>query len=221
MISSLIGALLVEQAYGVKAGQMPVLPTGFSVQDILFGADLNGTFGFGFLALCPDGSQVIACRGTDDEQEWIEDAEVVMVGNPWGPGRVHGGFARLTGTFGWGPSLTPISGKIAANAGLSLAGHSLGAACMRLLSMKLGHVGQVLTWGEPKSGDETAAGYGVSCAGTHHRGVNETDPVPMVPEFIPIAFPYVHQVPETTLGRVGFMASAHAIETYINLESAA
>ena len=220
MIDPVTGVKLVQQAYGVQAGLMPVLPVGYEVQDILFGKDLNGTMPFGFLALCPDGSQVIACRGTDDAQEWIEDAAVVMVSNPWGPGRVHLGFSLLTGSFGFGDNLVPISQKIASNAKLALLGHSLGAACMRLLSMKLGHVSQVQTWGEPKGGDQTAAQYEVSCATSHHRGVNTKDLVPMVPEYLPPLFEYFHAVPETTLGSVGSNpANAHSLSTYLSLES--
>lgn len=222
MIAPLLAARLVERAYQVT-GEVPDLSDlGLVASDLLYGVDLNGIKPYGFLAVPLDGSygQVIVCRGTVDTSEWFQDGEVCLRPNPAGPGRVHSGFSALAGSFGWGPGLTPLMDKISSAGALSLLGHSLGAAAMRLLSMRLGHVALVWTWGEPKSGDDTASTFGISCAGQHRRAVNERDFVPMVPEFVPFAFPYVHAVSETTVGNTGKdPISAHAVDTYIQLET--
>ena len=85
--------------------------------------------------------------------------------------------------------------------------------------MRLGKVAGVYTWGEPRSCDGTAAIYAESCAPVQHRGVNERDLVPMVPEYIPVLFEYVHAGEEIPVGPFGTDApSAHSILTYAAVE---
>lgn len=207
---------------GGGGGGMPDLSAapGWAFQAALFADDEKvGPVCYGLLAAGPTGEQCIAIRGTQTTIEWIEDAEIALVPNPWGPGKVHAGFARLTASLGLGPSL-PISNLLGPLNALSVAGHSLGAAMARLLTARLGGVGACYTWGEPKGAESTAAAYIASAATIQHRGVNEKDLVPMVPEYVPLLFPFVHSVPEITLGKVGnTLEEAHNLQgTYIPLE---
>ena len=223
MITASQGASLTQLAYGPAPHDATAL--GFEVIAELYASDADGVTNYGFLATAPDGSAVAALRGTADAIEWVEDASVVMRTNPWGPGRLHGGFLALAASLGVGQAQSDLSSVLGALGAVSLAGHSLGAAMARLLSMRLRaarvSVDKVFTWGEPKSGDEAGAGWGIFCAAQQHRGVNERDLVPMVPEFVPLLFPYVHAVTETTLGKAGANpVAAHAMSTYLTLEKA-
>lgn len=224
MPSSAKACQLVARAYdpAVLAGSPPDLSDlGFATLELLYGTDQNGAEAvYGFLAQGPN-EQVLAIRGTLDTIEWVEDAEVYLRTNPWqgAPGRVHDGFSRLAATLTLGADRTPLKQALGPLSTLSVAGHSLGAALARQVSMLLGKVAGVYTWGEPRSCDGTAAAYAVTCATVQHRGVNERDLVPMVPEYIPVLFEYVHAGEEIALGNVGTdAASAHNILTYLELE---
>lgn len=47
--------------------------------DVLIGQDLNGLSPYAAVLQNPDGSQTVAFKGTTDEPEWIEDAEITPV----------------------------------------------------------------------------------------------------------------------------------------------
>jgi len=222
MLTPLIAAQLVQRAYTAGEAAVDLSDLGFAWSTCLYATDLNGQQPYGFLATALDGSgQVLAIRGTDDSFEWAQDAAIILTGNPWGPGRVHTGFSRLCGTLRLGVAGVAVADGIGPLSALSLAGHSLGAALARQLSMQLGKVAATHTWGEPRSCDGTAADWAFSCAGMIRRAVNERDLVPMVPENIPPLWPYQHVGTETTVGRTGNNPEqAHAIETYIALEQA-
>ena len=223
MITASQGASLTQLAYGPAPHEASAL--GFAVLAEIYASDDTGVVNYGFLATRADGAAVIALRGTADAIEWVEDASIVLQTNPWGPGQLHGGFLALSTSLGVGPAQTDLPSVLGALGAVSLCGHSLGGAMARLLSMRLRAarvpVDKVFTWGEPKSGDEAGAGWGIFCAAQQHRGVNERDLVPMVPEFVPLLFPYVHAVTETTLGKAGANpVAAHAMSTYLTLEKA-
>lgn len=176
---------------------------------------------YGFLACPLDGSggQILAIRGTDSVPEGLEDADVYL--EPYsGPGRVHRGFWRLCRTIAAGPASEPLLPKIVSLGSLACAGHSLGAALGRQLSLLWGHLGSLTTWGEPRSCDGAAAGYALSCAGYSSRRINSHDPVPMVPIVDPLhPFDGYRHVGEPLLlgswGDTVVPSTSHAIELYL------
>jgi len=228
MIAPAALAQLVAAAYqpdvqsGVSGPDLSAAP-GWQYLWPLYAIDQNkGPVCYGFGVQDPESNIVLSVRGTQTNIEWIEDAEIALVPNPWGPGRVHSGFARLAASLGVGVACQDPRSVLASFSRVYVAGHSLGAAIARLLTYRFGLVGGIFTWGEPKSGDQTAAQWGLSCAGWHHRGVNEKDLVCQVPEYVPLVFPFVHAAPEITLGKVGdSFEQAHNLQgTYIPLELA-
>lgn len=227
MITPLLAAQLVKRAYDpglVAGGVVPDLSDlGYHPGVPLYATDRTGPACYGYFAAAVDFSgQFLAIRGTIDDIEWVEDATIKLVPNPWGPGLVHSGFAALVASIGVTANQVDLTLLIGALTRVSVGGHSLGAAMARLLTMRFKSLANAFTWGEPKSAEQTAAEFGVSCiSGTNHRGVNERDLVPMVPEYVPLIFPYVHGVIETTLGKFGDTPQqAHAMDTYIALETA-
>lgn len=225
MIDPVIAARLVQQAYDpafLASRAVPDLSSlGFVFTDAIWGSEGAFSVPYGFLATNPGGAQVIALRGTSSIGEWIEDGVLHMETNPWGPGLVHHGFLGLCRSLGIGQARDPILGKIVSLAGLAVVGHSLGAAVGRLLTMQLGHVGEIQTWGEPRSCNGDAAGYALSCATASRRARNPRDLVPLVPIFDPCRplDGYRHAGDPVKLQAIGGdPIEAHAIETYIGLE---
>ena len=146
-----------------------------------------------------------------------------MVSNPWGRGRTHLGFTdlcssvRLSPQNGVGPQLEDM----VVQSRLTLAGHSLWGAVSRLLSMRLKSVANIMTWGEPKSCGTNAAAAALSCFGTARRAINPRDVVPMLPEYIPIFFPYTHIGNPLKLTPFGDdLESWHEMDDYVAAEEA-
>lgn len=226
MIDPITAAKLVKSAYDpafVAGGVVPDLaPLGCTNVLSVWGADAALAYPYGFLATMLDGSQVLALRGTDSGIEWVEDAQIRMVTNPWGPGLVHSGFLAICRTLGIGEYRQPLLPSVTSLASLAVVGHSLGAAVSRLLSMQLGHVGSVQTWGEPRSCNGDAAGYALSCTSANRRARNPRDLVPMVPMFDPMRpiDGYRHAGEPLLLPAFGTNpVEAHAMDTYIQLET--
>ncbi len=226
MIEPLTGARLVQQAYDqvfVASGRLPDL-SAFGCTGItpIYGMDGALSYPYGFLATMPDGCQVLALRGTDSCIEWVEDASIRLETNPWGPGLVHHGFLAICRSLGLGAYRQPFLPFITSLASLTVVGHSLGAAVGRLLTMQLGHIGQIDTWGEPRSCNGDAAGYALSCATASRRARNPRDLVTMVPMFDP-SRPldgYRHAGDPVKLTPTGTNpVEAHSIVTYISLET--
>lgn len=199
---------------------------GLRLQSPVYFTDLDGPKCYGFLACPADGSggQLLALRGTDDVPEGLEDAQILLT--PYsGPGRVHSGFWRLCRTIAAGPASEPFLPKIVSLAALSVAGHSLGAALARQLSLLWGHLGSLTTWGEPRSCDGAAAGYALACVGYSSRRLNSHDPVPMVPIVDPLRpFDGYRHVDEPLLlgswGDTLVPSTSHAIALYLAHEQA-
>ena len=225
MIDPITGAQLVQAAYDpifLASHSLPnVSALGFTLTDSIWGMEGKFSVPYGFLASNPSGGQVIAIRGTDSGLEWVEDAALHMETNPWGPGLVHHGFLEICRSLGIGAERAPILSKITSLAGLTVVGHSLGASVGRLLTMQLGHVGEILTWGEPRSCNGDAAGYSLSCVNNSRRARNPRDLVPMVPLFDPCRplDGYRHAGDPVKLQSAGANPiEAHEIATYIGLE---
>lgn len=182
------------------------------------GTDVLGrTVIMGYSATSADGWQLYAIHGTRDGADLLTDASVGLMANPWGPGRVHSGFGREARSLLLPPSGISLAQTI-------VIGHSLGGATARQLSMRLGKVATVITWGEPRSCDGTAASYAASCAMDSSRRRNTRDPVPLVPIFDPtdIEDTYEHVGSPVTLGSWGSIfdiESTHDIAGYLAHES--
>lgn len=225
MIDPLTAARITLLAYDpgfVASGMVPDL-SAFGCTDVqaVYGNEAGACWPYGLLATMPDGGQVIALRGTDNLDDAITDANIRLVPNLAGrPGRVHCGFLAVTDSLGVGPHRMPFSRFITSLNGLTLCGHSLGGAYARQLSIQFGRVGQLLTWGEPRSCDATAATYAETCTAINRRAVNPHDAVPLVPvlDLLAPLNPYRHVGEAFDLRPAGIALSAHALTTYIALE---
>lgn len=227
MIGPLQACRLVQAAYDPifqASGAIPDLSPLGCVGEVhpLYAQESGQLQRFGFLVTLLDGSQVIALRGTQNIQDAMSDANIHMVANREScPGLVHRGFRAITDTLGVGPTLIPIVALVSSLAGLTVAGHSLGGAIARQLSIQLGHIGQVFTWGEPRSCDGAAAGYALSCTTVNRRAINAHDPIPMVPNFDPCdpLDGYRHVGEPLVIGHRDFFLGAHELTTYLALET--
>lgn len=72
-----------EAAYAVTAPMIGAL-CGAVVIDCLLGMDLGGFDVYGVVAQEPDGSLIVAFRGTNDNVEWEEDFSIASVPTPLG-----------------------------------------------------------------------------------------------------------------------------------------
>jgi hypothetical protein len=226
MIDPLVGIRLVQEAYATAFLATGVIPDlsryGLAAQGTIYGPEGDFSVPYGFLLeVMANGDQVIVLRGTNSIWEWLEDGQIHMHTNPWGPGLVHGGFSDICGALGIGQQRTPIIDAITNLSRLTIVGHSLGAAVGRQLCAKLGHVGAIYTWGEPRSCNGDAAGYALNCATVSRRARNPRDLVPKVPVFDPCRLfdGYRHAGDPILLAAVGSdPIDAHSVTTYISLE---
>lgn len=135
-----------------------------------------------------EASVLVVFRGTeiDSRRNLLTDADFMLVPES-GAGRVHRGFKAALDSI-WRPLLIHLE-QVGGNRGLWLAGHSLGGALAtlmtsRLLSMGVGNVRGLMTFGSPKVGDSRFVRH-MDCP--VWRVVNGNDLVTRVP---PI--PYRH-----------------------------
>jgi len=117
-------------------------------------------------------------RGTEDLEDWLRNAEVLLVS--WdGPGKVHAGFLRALNEV-WdelNPALQEIDGP------MFYTGHSLGAAIAVLASARVEATHRplaVYTFGGPRCGNDLFA-RDHPLRDRIYRIVNNRDIVPRVP----------------------------------------
>lgn len=94
---------------------------------------------------------VVAFRGTDSIEEWVQDIKFVPRGWPKG-GKVHRGFAEALGPL-WREMEADVR---ALPSPAVFTGHSLGGA-MATLAATLWRPESLITFGSPRVGDETFA----------------------------------------------------------------
>lgn len=124
------------------------------------------------------GFHALVFRGTERLDDWLRNAEVLLV--KWdGPGKVHAGFLRALNEV-WDEvhrTLLKIDGPI------FYTGHSLGGAVAVLASARIEEARRplaVYTFGAPRCGNTTFARQH-PLRDRVHRVVNNRDIVPLVP----------------------------------------
>ena len=168
---------------------------GFDLVSIIWGTDFKGLFGqervpYGTVSRGPNGYTFVALRGTADAKEWIEDAWAFPEQCPFGPAGVqtHKGFTDLYETLadGQGKSLYGALGC----GGVTVTGHSLGAALATLLAAHLGPLcAYCETFEGPRVGDQAFCQWMDGRVSSHFRDVIIGDVVPHAP---PEALRYGH-----------------------------
>lgn len=135
---------------------------------------------------CDGNVIIVAFKGSQQPEDFIQDAKFIRVGCPLG-GEVHAGFWQDATAIA-AQVLEQVKSFMAANpaAPVIITGHSLGGAQATIFAKIL--VSQaitpewVVTFGEPRSGDEEfAAACDHSFGDVHLRVVNENDIVPRLP----------------------------------------
>jgi triacylglycerol lipase len=155
--------------------------------------------------------KVIAIRGTETLNEWLDDFKAVLVPNPYGVGKVHIGFLDVYNRIR--PSLLTVLRPLI-TAPVVIVGHSLGGALALLLAADLAPFSTVYTFASPRVGDTVFAAEFDSRSPNCVRIVNEGDVVPHVP--LPPLFANV-ETPQTVRGgfRVGDISYAHHLDQYL------
>jgi Lipase (class 3) len=151
---------------------------------------------------------VIAIRGTDTQEQWLEDFRAIAQPVPQGPWWMHQGFDDVWNSIA--PSLQKAwDTASSANAKVYITGHSLGAAVALILGV---HHPEAFTW--------TFAGpavfspiHGVPPAANVVRVVNPSDLVPKVP--IPPLYQHIGQEVDVPGAADQFnFALQHSLDTY-------
>ncbi len=155
-----------------------------------------------------DETSVIAIRGTDTQEQWLEDFRAIVQPVPNGPWWMHEGFNDVWNSIA--PSLQKAwDTASSANAKVYITGHSLGAAVALIMGV---HHPEAPTW--------TFAGpavfspiHGLPPSANIVRVVNPSDLVPKVP--IPPLYQHIGQ----EVGIVGAAdqfdyALQHSLDTY-------
>jgi predicted lipase len=151
---------------------------------------------------------VIAIRGTDTQEQWLEDFRAIALPVPQGPWWMHQGFDDVWNSIA--PSLQKAwDTASSANAKVYITGHSLGAAVALILGV---HHPEAFTW--------TFAGpavfspiHGVPPAANVVRVVNPSDLVPKVP--IPPLYQHIGQEVDVPGAADQFnFALQHSLDTY-------
>jgi hypothetical protein len=151
---------------------------------------------------------VIAIRGTDTQEQWLEDFRAIAQPVPHGPWWMHQGFDDVWNSIA--PSLQKAwDTASSANAKVYITGHSLGAALALILGVQ--HP-EAYTW--------TFAGpavfspiHGVPPAANVVRVVNPGDLVPKVP--VPPLYQHIGQEVDVLGAANQFdFALQHSLDTY-------
>jgi hypothetical protein len=151
---------------------------------------------------------VIAIRGTDTQEQWLEDFRAIAQPVPQGPWWMHQGFDDVWNSIA--PSLQKAwDTASSANAKVYITGHSLGAAVALILGV---YHPEAFTW--------TFAGpavfspiHGVPPAANVVRVVNPSDLVPKVP--IPPLYQHIGQEVDVPGAADQFnFALQHSLDTY-------
>jgi hypothetical protein len=163
LTQAILYAQLVNAAYAIPtddvtnhAGQPIPAGAGYTVITSIFANDLatdmnpdrgKARVSIGLILQSATGDVVIAIRGTEGIQEWIHDAEFLMVPTPFlaGAGHTDDGFTAMylsmTTTTDLGSGSTPVTKALPTLAfprpvtSLTICGHSLGASLATLLAL--------------------------------------------------------------------------------------
>ncbi len=127
-------------------------------------------------------TQVIAVRGTANVENVMVDADFKLVLDEYTGNMLHSGFVQSAAAV-----YKTLKPKLKRDYTINTTGHSLGGAVAMVLAMYLDqdeyHLGQVITFGQPKVTNITGAKRYDYMKVT--RVVNEKDIVPLVPPFDP------------------------------------
>ena len=176
-------ASLVQVAYGDSLPPLTV-----SIPTFLTWSEFGVRETCGFIAQQPDGTVIVAFRGTDCYRCGLEDADIGMTTSPDFPGcRLHAGFLGVAESVqdSSGRSLPAALLNLGANLPVTLTGHSLGGAVARIWAGKLDR--PCVTFAEPRTGDTPWAAW--SEAEGDLRLVNRLDLIPELPLWTPFT-PY-------------------------------
>jgi hypothetical protein len=161
LVQAILYAQLVNAAYAIPttdvtnhAGQAIPICAGYTVITSIFANDLatdmnpdrgKSRVSIGLILQSSTGGVVIAIRGTEGIQEWIHDAEFLMVPTPFlaGAGHTEDGFTAvyLSMTTSLDPSCPTVTKALPTLAfpwpvtSLTICGHSLGGALATLLAL--------------------------------------------------------------------------------------
>jgi hypothetical protein len=210
---AILYAQLVNAAYAIdptddtnQAGQALAIGAGYQIVTSIFANDLatdmnpdrgNQRVSIGLiLQAAATGDVVIAIRGTEGIQEWIHDAEFLMVPTPFLPGAGHtdDGFTAvyLSMTTDLGSGSTPVTKALPTLTfprpltSLTICGHSLGGALATLLALDVAantpfKNPTVYTYASPRTGGpQFAATYNQVVPNTT-RIAGRLDLVPKLP----------------------------------------
>jgi hypothetical protein len=152
---------------------------------------------FGFVAQDPAGNVVVAIRGTNGINEWVQDAKFLAVKCPFlaGAGLTEDGFTAVYQSLRstQDPNSTRLVSTLA-NAvypapvtSLTICGHSLGGALATLLALdiaantKFGPILKAYSYASPRTGDPSFADTYNQVVPNTIRIANRLDIVPKLP----------------------------------------
>ncbi|HLH39586.1 MAG TPA: lipase family protein [Bryobacteraceae bacterium] len=249
-------ALLVKLAEAVAPNQIVYNPgdvihiaydainVNYTVVTTFFGNDLatdlnplraQNIVSFGFLAQDPAGNAVMAIRGTDSIEEWLQDARFLAVKCPITPGAglSEDGFTdvyeslRVARDPGSKTVASALAGMNFPNPlkSLTICGHSLGGALATLLALDvaantpLASELTVYTYASPRVGDPSFADTYDQLVPNTLRIANRLDIVPKLP--LPPLYKHVNNVFDLNPGlKVKLdIPCQHHLTTYLHLLS--
>ena len=116
--------------------------------------------------------------------DWMNDAQCAFVDPPYAGGRIHGGFAESLDAV-WGGLLPAIRGRNSKKP-IWITGHSKGGALATLAAARLKsqlhlQAETIMTFGSPRTGDQTFAQEYDRNFRRHFRFEHEDDIVPHLP----------------------------------------
>jgi pimeloyl-ACP methyl ester carboxylesterase len=215
----------VAESDGFAADPLSVDLTalGYAAPTPLFWTEPDGTrLPCAFVAEELDGPGVaVACRGTANLWEWLDDARFGQRQCRWAPAGclVENGFADLydSTSLADGRGFRDLLGDPES---LLVAGHSLGAAWSLLLAGEVG-ASECVAIASPKVGNAALAAEIERRVGEICRPVNSHDVVPLMPCSFLGLLEYVNPGPELALNSAGMVRHgppcAHHLTTYLRL----
>jgi hypothetical protein len=217
-----------------------IAQAGYTFVEALYGNELatdvsphtGETVTYGFLATSQAGELVAAIRGTITIDEWLHDFSFLFVPNPIhaGGGLTEDGFTAIYRSLRAGAdpnspaAISAIANLVSGGgvSGVTVTGHSLGAAVATLLGLDVGlnsGVGgkatSVYTYASPRVGEAMFQHTFNSVVPDTYRLFNRTDIVPQAP-----FFPYEHVGNDLELvppynAINGNVACWHSLDTYL------
>jgi hypothetical protein len=232
------------------AGQPLAIGAGYQIITSIFANDLatdmnpqrgNQRVSIGLiLQATTTGDVVIAIRGTEGIQEWIHDANFLMVPTPFLPGAGHtdDGFTAmyLSMQTALGAGSTPVTKALSALAfprpltSLTICGHSLGGALATLLALDVAANTSfknptVYTYASPRTGGPNFASTYTQVVPNTTRIAGRLDLVPKLP--LPPLYEHVlglfelnsvQLIPPRILVKTDLVC-LHILDTYLHLLS--